>query len=212
MMKGAFWALLSFAVLALGTGALIPEPEVKTEVLQKPFICKRKTKLGDMLLVHYEGFLEKDGALFHSTHKHNNGQPTWFTLGIKEVIPGWDKGLTEMCIGEKRKLIIPPSLGYGKEGKGKIPPESTLIFNIDLLEIRNGPRSHESFQEMDLNDDWKLSKDEVKVYLKNEFEKHGAPVNDSHHDFLVDDIFDKEDEDRDGFISAREFVFKHDEL
>lgn len=44
---------------------------------------------------------------------------------------------------------------------GKIPPESTLIFNIDLLEIRNGPRSHESFQEMDLNDDWKLSKDEV---------------------------------------------------
>lgn len=46
---------------------------------------------------------------------------------------------------------------------GKIPPESTLIFNIDLLEIRNGPRSHESFQEMDLNDDWKLSKDEVTV-------------------------------------------------
>lgn len=44
---------------------------------------------------------------------------------------------------------------------GKIPPESTLIFNIDLLEIRNGPRSHESFQEMDLNDDWKLSKAEV---------------------------------------------------
>lgn len=44
---------------------------------------------------------------------------------------------------------------------GKIPPESTLIFNIDLLEIRNGPRSHESFQEMDLNDDWKLSKQEV---------------------------------------------------
>ncbi|KAH0627347.1 hypothetical protein JD844_002941 [Phrynosoma platyrhinos] len=95
---------------------------------------------------------------------------------------------------------------------GKIPPESTLIFNIDLLEIRNGPRSHESFQEMDLNDDWKLSRDEVKVYLKKEFERHGAPVNDSHHNILVEDIFDKEDEDHDGFISAREFVYKHDEL
>lgn len=94
----------------------------------------------------------------------------------------------------------------------KIPPESTLIFNIDLLEIRNGPRSHESFQEMDLNDDWKLSKDEVKVYLKKEFEKHGAVVNESHHDVLVEDIFDKEDEDKDGFISAREFTYKHDEL
>lgn len=48
---------------------------------------------------------------------------------------------------------------------GKIPPESTLIFNVDLLEIRNGPRSHESFQEMDLNDDWKLSKQEVSGLL-----------------------------------------------
>ncbi|XP_015445015.1 peptidyl-prolyl cis-trans isomerase FKBP14 isoform X2 [Pteropus alecto] len=145
-------------------------------------------------------------------HKHNNGQPVWFTLGILEALRGWDQGLRDMCVGEKRKLIIPPALGYGKEGKGKIPPESTLIFNIDLLEIRNGPRSHESFQEMDLNDDWKLSKDEVKVYLKKEFEKHGAVVNESHHDVLVEDIFDKEDEDKDGFISAREFTYKHDEL
>ncbi|NP_001398497.1 peptidyl-prolyl cis-trans isomerase FKBP14 isoform 5 [Mus musculus] len=48
-------------------------------------------------------------------------------------------------------------------GNGKIPPESTLIFNIDLLEIRNGPRSHESFQEMDLNDDWRLSKHELEL-------------------------------------------------
>lgn len=164
------------------------------------------------MLVHYEGYLEKDGFLFHSTHKHNNGQPVWFTLGILEVLKGWDQGLKGMCVGEKRKLTIPPALGYGKEGKGKIPPESTLIFNIDLLEIRNGPRSHESFQEMDLNDDWKLSKHEVKVYLQNEFEKHGAVVNESHHDALVEDIFDKEDEDKDGFISAREFTYVHDEL
>ncbi|GAB5568652.1 peptidyl-prolyl cis-trans isomerase FKBP14 isoform X1 [Prionailurus iriomotensis] len=234
-------AVLTLSVTSL-SGALIPEPEVKIEVLQKPFICHRKTKGGDLMLVHYEGYLEKDGSLFHSTHKHNNGQPIWFTLGILEALKGWDQGLKGMCVGEKRKLTIPPALGYGKEGKVgttfacllwkdtsfindlvhapslsrsgmcKIPPESTLIFNIDLLEIRNGPRSHESFQEMDLNDDWKLSKDEVKVYLKKEFEKHGAVVNESHHDVLVEDIFDKEDEDKDGFISAREFTYKHDEL
>lgn len=52
-------------------------------------------------------------------------------------------------------------LNFSPFWAGKIPPESTLIFNIDLLEIRNGPRSHESFQEMDLDDDWKLSKQEV---------------------------------------------------
>ncbi|MEE6465975.1 hypothetical protein FKM82_006776 [Ascaphus truei] len=200
------------ALLASVSGALIPEPDVHMEVLQKPFICHRKTKNGDMMLVHFEGFLEKNGSLFHSTYTDNNRQPVWFTLGIKEVIKGWDKGLQDMCVGEKRKLVVPSALAYGKEGKGKVPPESILIFHIDLLEIRNGPRSHESFQEMDLDDDWKLSKEEVKEYLKLEFEKHGSDVNESHHEVLVESIFEKEDEDSDGYISAREFTYNHDEL
>ncbi|XP_053323722.1 peptidyl-prolyl cis-trans isomerase FKBP14 [Spea bombifrons] len=204
--------LLLTALLACASGALIPGPEVQIKVLEKPFLCKRKTKNGDMLLVHFEGFLEKNGTRFHSTYAENNGQPVWFTLGIKEVIKGWDKGLKEMCVGEKRKLVVPPALAYGKEGKGKIPPESTLIFHIDLIEIRNGPRSHESFQQMDLNDDWKLSKQEVKEYLKLEFQKHGSQVNDTHHEVLVESIFEKEDEDNDGYISAREFTYVHDEL
>lgn len=165
-----------------------------------------------MLLVHFEGFLQSNGTRFHSTYVDNNGQPVWLTLGIREVIKGWDKGLKDMCVGEKRKLSVPSALAYGKEGKGKIPPDSALIFDISLIEIRNGPRSHESFQEMDLNDDWKLSKEEVRVYLKAEFEKHGNPVNESHHDVLLESIFEKEDEDSDGYISAREFTYVHDEL
>lgn len=56
---------------------------------------------------------------FFSSHKHNNGQPMWFTLGIREALKGWDRGLKDMCVGEKRKLTIPPALAYGKEGKGK---------------------------------------------------------------------------------------------
>ncbi|MBW04580.1 Peptidyl-prolyl cis-trans isomerase FKBP14, partial [Eschrichtius robustus] len=60
-------AVLTLLVTSL-SGALIPEPEVKIEVLQKPFICHRKTKGGDLMLVHYEGYLEKDGSLFHSTN------------------------------------------------------------------------------------------------------------------------------------------------
>ncbi|KAM8841045.1 peptidyl-prolyl cis-trans isomerase FKBP14-like isoform 2-T2 [Spinachia spinachia] len=94
----------------------------------------------------------------------------------------------------------------------KIPPESTLTFVIEVLEIRNGPRSHESFQEMDLNDDWRLSRDEVKVYLRKEFERHGYPPNDTLHENMAKDIFDKEDDNKDGFISSREFTYKHDEL
>lgn len=121
---------------------------------------------------------------------------------------------------------------------GKIPPGSSLVFDIELMEIRNGPRSHESFQEMDLDDDWKLSRQEVKKlkwvsttfllqscgslyspcepqvkeYLKKEFAKHGYSPNDTHHEVMVDDIFKNEDEDKDGFISAREFTYQHDEL
>ncbi|XP_006635820.1 peptidyl-prolyl cis-trans isomerase FKBP14 [Lepisosteus oculatus] len=203
---------LCSSLLLYVSGAKLPEPEVKIEVLHKPFICHRKTKFGDMLLIHYEGFLESNGTMFHSSRTLGDKHPVWFTLGIKEVIKGWDKGLQGMCTGEKRKLTVPPALAYGKEGKGKIPPESTLIFDIELMEIRNGPRSHESFQEMDLNDDWKLSKLEVKEYLKKEFERHGYSPNDTQHEVMVEDIFKKEDEDSDGYISAREFTYKHDEL
>ncbi|MGH0140973.1 UNVERIFIED_CONTAM: hypothetical protein FKN15_024031 [Acipenser sinensis] len=235
--------------------------------MYKPFICHRKSKYGDMLLVHFDGYLESNGTLFHSRYdehsvileilknlaevkrfdmavmfmsvaektalsyslrqwfapykkrcnvfesrKEGNGQPIWFTLGIREVIKGWDKGMQNMCAGEKRKLTVPSSLAYGKDGKGKIPPNSTLIFDMEILEIRNGPRSHESFQEMDLNDDWKLSRQEVKEYLRKEFERHGYAPNDTHHENMVEDIFKKEDEDSDGFISSREFTYKHDEL
>ncbi|KTF76971.1 hypothetical protein cypCar_00026276 [Cyprinus carpio] len=185
------WACIFSALFFYVDGAKLPEPEVKIEVLYKPFLCHRKSKYGDILLVHYEGFLESNGTMFHSSRHHGDKNPVWFTLGIREVIKGWDKGLQGMC---------------------KIPPESTLIFDIEIIEIRNGPRSHESFQEMDLNDDWKLSKAEVKEYLRKEFERHGYAANDTHHEVMVEDIFQKEDEDNDGFISAREFTYKHDEL
>uniref|UniRef100_A0A3Q0QYI0 peptidylprolyl isomerase n=1 Tax=Amphilophus citrinellus TaxID=61819 RepID=A0A3Q0QYI0_AMPCI len=198
--------LCAFVLVSVSSGGKLPEAEVTIEVLHRPFLCHRKSKYGDILLVHHEGYFE-NGTMFFSRF-----QPIWFTLGIREAIKGWDKGLQNMCSGEKRKLVIPPALAYGKEGKGKIPPESTLTFVIEVLEIRNGPRSHESFQEMDLNDDWKLSKHEVKEYLRKEFERHGYPPNDTLHENMVEDIFAKEDENKDGFITSREFTYKHDEL
>uniref|UniRef100_A0A3P9BT62 peptidylprolyl isomerase n=1 Tax=Maylandia zebra TaxID=106582 RepID=A0A3P9BT62_9CICH len=200
--------LCSFMLVSVSSGGKLPEAEVTIEVLHRPFLCHRKSKYGDILLVHHDGYFENGTMFFSSGDK----QPIWFTLGIREAIKGWDKGLQNMCSGEKRKLVIPPELAYGKEGKGKIPPESTLTFIIEVLQIRNGPRSHESFQEMDLNDDWKLSKHEVKEYLRKEFERHGYPPNDTLHENMAEDIFAKEDENKDGFISSREFTYKHDEL
>ncbi|XP_020773146.2 peptidyl-prolyl cis-trans isomerase FKBP14-like [Boleophthalmus pectinirostris] len=209
----------SRAVLALLPGPLLvggdavpDEPEdVTIEILHRPFICHRKTKFGDLLLVHQEGYFQ-NGTMFHSSRIHGNKQPGWFTLGIREAIRGFDRGLKDMCAGEKRRLVIPPALAYGKEGKGKIPPNSTLTFVIEVQEIRNGVRSHEAFQEMDLNDDWRLSRKEVKEHLRKEFELNGHPPNDTLHEEITDNIFKKEDQNKDGYLTAREFTYRRDEL
>ena len=83
--------------------------------------------------VHYTGRLEK-GKQFDSS-KQIGREPLRFTLGAGQVIKGWDQGIIGMKVGGQRKLIIPPHLGYGDQDMGVIPPNSTLIFNIELIEI-----------------------------------------------------------------------------
>ena len=88
---------------------------------------------GNNVSVHYVGTLE-DGTKFDSSI--DRGKPFVFTLGAGKVISGWEIGVLGMKIGEKRKLTIPPELGYGKTGvPGAIPPDSVLIFEIELLDI-----------------------------------------------------------------------------
>ncbi len=96
-------------------------------------------KMGDTVVVHYTGTL-LDGTKFDSSHDHPGNQP--FTTRIPgQVIQGWNRGIPGMKVGGKRKLTIPPSLGYGPQGQGKIPPNSTLVFDIELLEIKpSAPR------------------------------------------------------------------------
>merc|ERR1719330_2312646 len=104
--------------------------------------CKTKTKKGDVLDMHYTGKLE-DGTKFDSSLDRN--QPFTFTLGTGQVIKGWDQGLLNMCEGEKRKLVIPPELGYGASGAPPaIPGNSVLIFEVELVKIeRLGPKGGE---------------------------------------------------------------------
>lgn len=104
---------LSYVDLVPGTG---PSPTV-----------------GKPVKVHYTGWLE-NGTKFDSSV--DRGEPFVFGIGAGQVIPGWDEGVMSMKVGGKRKLTIPPQLGYGAAGAGGvIPPNATLIFEIELLDV-----------------------------------------------------------------------------
>ncbi len=90
--------------------------------------------VGNVLYVHYTGTLE-NGKKFDSSLDRNKHFE--FMIGIGDVIKGWDEGIMTMKVGGKRKLIIPPNLGYGERGAGKvIPPNATLLFDIELLDVK----------------------------------------------------------------------------
>ena len=139
------------AVLALAIAAAAPPPRrvdaATNQVIEMPNGLKyTDTKTGDgstatpgnKVSVHYTGWLYNNGAKgakFDSSV--DRGQPFQFTLGAHQVIAGWEEGVAGMKVGGKRILIIPPELGYGARGAGGvIPPNATLMFDVELLGVQ----------------------------------------------------------------------------
>ena len=114
------------------TSNMEKEQELIIEVLEEG--TGETSKTNDKLTVHYTGWLE-DGTKFDSSV--DRGLAFIFTLGTGQVIKGWDEGMLNAKVGEKRKLTIPPALAYGESGMGSIiPPNSTLIFEVKIINIQ----------------------------------------------------------------------------
>ena len=110
------------------TGLVVQDEEVGTGVA---------AQAGDYVTVNYTGKLQ-NGTVFDTSIGR---EPFPFVLGVGKVIPGWDQGLQGMKVGGKRLLIVPSGLAYGHQGFGSIPPDATLIFEVDLLKVEQAPSS-----------------------------------------------------------------------
>ncbi|MBX3231019.1 MAG: FKBP-type peptidyl-prolyl cis-trans isomerase [Labilithrix sp.] len=110
------------------------DPNAKLEIKDVVVGKGDEAKAGDVVRVHYVGQLT-NGTEFDASKKHGD-KPFEFPLGAGRVIKGWDQGVAGMKVGGKRKLTIPPELGYGARGAGSaIPPNATLVFDVELVEI-----------------------------------------------------------------------------
>ncbi|MFO0676449.1 MAG: FKBP-type peptidyl-prolyl cis-trans isomerase [Polyangiaceae bacterium] len=140
------WGVLAFASTGCSKLTEPPEPVVseagapaaatgtKVQIVDVVVGSGREAKSGDKISVHYTGTLT-DGKEFDSSRPRNS--PFDFKLGGGQVIKGWDEGLVGMKVGGKRKITIPPALGYGERGSPpKIPGNSTLVFEVELLDIK----------------------------------------------------------------------------
>ena len=213
--------IVFLAALACILAVVYAEDGLETEILSPaPDTCERKAKNDDILYMHYVGKLA-NGEQFDNSYTHSPADPFGFKLGAGHVIAGWEKGVVGMCVGEKRKLTIAPSLGYGDEGYGDlIPPKSTLVFEIELMDIKDDDGTFEEsllggadehkhanpheFDHIDENQDKHISKEELINFINKLNVDAAAGEKIDEVEKTVDDIIREHDINQDGMISFEE--------
>ncbi|XP_004859444.1 peptidyl-prolyl cis-trans isomerase FKBP10 isoform X2 [Heterocephalus glaber] len=198
-----------------------PSDPVGIETLLRPSEpCNKTSKLGDFIRYHYNCSLMDGTRLFSS---HDFAAPQEATLGANKVIEGLDRGLQGMCVGERRRLVVPPHLAHGESGARGVPGSAVLLFEVELVSREDGlpdgylfvwhkdPPSS-LFEDMDLNKDGEVPPEEFSSFIKAQVQEgKGRLLPGQDPEKTIGDMFRNQDRDQDGRITAAELKLKSDE-
>ncbi|XP_032769379.1 peptidyl-prolyl cis-trans isomerase FKBP10 [Rattus rattus] len=198
-----------------------PADPVEIKTLFRPHeSCNETAKIGDFIRYHYNCSL-LDGTRLFSSHDYE--APQEITLGANKVIEGLDRGLQGMCVGERRQLIVPPHLAHGENGARGVPGSAVLLFEVELISREDGlPEGYlfvwyqdppaSLFEDMDLNKDGEVPPEEFSSFIKAQVnEGKGRLMPGQDPDKTISDMFQNQDRNQDGKITAEELKLKSDE-
>ncbi|XP_076000420.1 peptidyl-prolyl cis-trans isomerase FKBP10-like [Genypterus blacodes] len=197
-----------------------PKDPVHIEVTHKPRECSGTSEADDLIHYRYNCSL-MDGTLLYSSDQYDS--PAVTTLGADQVIPGLEEGLIGMCVGERREVVIPPHWGHGENGAGSVPSSAVLFFELELVELQKGvPEGFmfvwigdgpdPLFPAMDLNGDKQVPLEEFSAFIMLQVKEDkgrlrpGVDAN-----TIIEDMFNKQDQNKDGKISEAELTQEEDE-
>jgi len=176
---------------------------VKIEVLKKVDRCKAKAKSNDFVTLHFSSKYEDETPLSSTSDR---GVPIEIQLGTKMISPGLDEGLTGMCVGEKRRITMPASLGDAGFGDLLAKDETRkIIYEVELVEI-NDHTTLNTFKYLDLNSDRKISQDEVASLVKMLMKALTTDIPGIDENYLASLFMQLHDRDGDNLISEQEFL------
>ncbi|NXX13257.1 FKB10 isomerase, partial [Podargus strigoides] len=197
-----------------------PTDPVEIETVYRPEGCNITTRDRDFVRYHYNCSL-LDGTKLFSSHDYE--KPQEVTLGANKVIEGLNSGLLNMCVGERRVLIVPPHLGHGESGARGVPGSAVLRFEVELITMEEGvPEGYffiwhgeppgSLYEEMDLNKDGELGSKEFSTFIKTQVaEGKGRLMPSSDPEKVIADMFRNQDRNQDGKITPEELKLKSDE-
>ncbi|KAM6897815.1 peptidyl-prolyl cis-trans isomerase FKBP9 [Xenentodon cancila] len=197
-----------------------PNDKVDIQVSYKPEVCNDTTAANDLVRYHYNCTLV-DGTLLFSSHDYENLQDA--ILGADKVIDGLDEGLRGMCVGEKRVVTVPPHFGHGERGAGAVPGSAVLVFDIELLSFERGvPPGYlfvwlgeppaDLFDAMDMDKNGKVPQEEFGEFITLQVaEGKGRIKPGLTMEQVIADMFQNQDRNKDGVITADELKLKIDE-